>query len=259
MRPDSDVHKVFRLAEQGLSRAEIARQVGVARATVRDWLDHGEEVVLERPMRTAATRRNEGGCGEACRFIQAIDERSYAYLLGQYLGDGCISEFDWGVRLRLSCCNDYPNIMAECADAIMAVTLGARVGYVARQGCTEVYSTWPHWPCLFPQHGPGLKHLRPIVLESWQRRIAIHRRPDQLIRGLIHADGCRAINKVTVRGKRYEYVRYFLKNESDDILGLFVEACDRLGIASRINRYNSVSVAQRDSVDILERIVGPKT
>ena len=28
---------------------------------------------------------------------------------------------------------------------------------------------WKHWPCLFPQHGPGRKHERPIVLEDWQR------------------------------------------------------------------------------------------
>ena len=30
---------------------------------------------------------------------------------------------------------------------------------------------WQHWPCLFPQHGPGRKHERPIVLEHWQRVI----------------------------------------------------------------------------------------
>jgi hypothetical protein len=28
--------------------------------------------------------------------------------------------------------------------------------------------SWKHGPCLFPQHGPGRKHDRPIVLEEWQ-------------------------------------------------------------------------------------------
>ena len=28
---------------------------------------------------------------------------------------------------------------------------------------------WKHWPCLFPQHGPGRKHERKIRLEAWQR------------------------------------------------------------------------------------------
>ena len=29
-------------------------------------------------------------------------------------------------------------------------------------------STSKHWPCLFPQHGPGRKHTRKIELEQWQ-------------------------------------------------------------------------------------------
>ena len=38
-------------------------------------------------------------------------------------------------------------------------------------GCVNVQSNWQHWPCLIPQHGPGRKHERPIVLEDWQRQI----------------------------------------------------------------------------------------
>jgi hypothetical protein len=39
------------------------------------------------------------------------------------------------------------------------------------------YST--HWPHLFPQHGPGVKHKREIELEPWQERI-VERHPDRL-------------------------------------------------------------------------------
>jgi hypothetical protein len=28
-----------------------------------------------------------------------------------------------------------------------------------------------HWPCLFPQHGPGVEHKRSIELVPWQQRI----------------------------------------------------------------------------------------
>jgi hypothetical protein len=45
--------------------------------------------------------------------------------------------------------------------------------------------------CLFPQHGPGRKHERPIVLAGWQQSIT-RRHPKQLIRGLIDSDGCRS-------------------------------------------------------------------
>jgi hypothetical protein len=71
--------------------------------------------------------------------------------------------------------------MAECAEAIAIVKPNGNVGYIARVGCTEVYATWAHWPCLLP-HGPGRKHLRPIVLKPWQRQIALDRHPDLLIR-----------------------------------------------------------------------------
>jgi hypothetical protein len=65
------------------------------------------------------------------------------------------------------------------------------------------------------------------------------------------------MNRVVTRGKRYEYSRYFFDNESDDIRNLFIDACTRLGVNARHNR-SSVSVARRESVAILDRIVGPK-
>jgi hypothetical protein len=100
---------------------------------------------------------------------------------------------------------------------------------VLRRGCTDVKSTSKHWPCLFPQHGPGRKHERKIELADWQRAIAA-RYPDHLARGLIHSDGCRFTNRVRRPlkdgDKWYEYPRYMFKNESADILGICGEALD---------------------------------
>jgi hypothetical protein len=258
MRSDSEVHEVFRLAEMGLPRAEIARRIGMSRATVRDWLDHGEEVVLNRPMRSASSRRNN--CSERCDETLHLDASSYAYLLGQYLGDGCISTTRGKHRLRIACCTAYPDIMAECVAAIRSVRGDGQVGKIVRIGCTEVYSNWRHWTCLFPLHGAGVKHLRPIVLVPWQSELALDRFPDRFIRGLIHSDGCRAMNKVRgANGRPYAYPRYFFSNRSDDIRGLFAEACEQLGVKwRRMNRYN-ISVARRESVELLDAIVGPKS
>jgi hypothetical protein len=113
------------------------------------------------------------------------------------------------------------------------------------------------WPCLFPQHGPGEKHLRTIRLEHWQWWL-VERHPAEFIAGLIHSDGCRAINRVTVRGKQYEYPRYFFSNHSEGILELFTRACGLLGVECRPNRRNSISVAKRSSVEILDDFIGPK-
>jgi hypothetical protein len=69
------------------------------------------------------------------------------------------------------------------------------VGRVVLKGCTEVYSNSKHWPCLFPQHGPGKKHDREIKLEPWQQAL-VDIDPRPLIEGLIHSDGCRVLNWV---------------------------------------------------------------
>ena len=58
-----------------------------------------------------------------------------------------------------------------------------KVGLVQKDGCKEIYSFSKHWPCVFPQHGSGPKHKRPIVLESWQRWVAVERHPEFLLRG----------------------------------------------------------------------------
>jgi hypothetical protein len=49
---------------------------------------------------------------------------------------------------------------------------------------------------MFPQHGPGRKHLRRILLAAWQRRMAV-RHPGALLRGLIQSDGSRFLNRVS--------------------------------------------------------------
>jgi hypothetical protein len=72
--------------------------------------------------------------------------------------------------------------------------------------------------CLIPQHGPGRKHERKIDLAEWQQAI-VNREPEQLVRGLIHSDRCRVINRVVVNGKEYAYPRYFFAQVSTDIQG----------------------------------------
>jgi hypothetical protein len=93
-----------------------------------------------------------------------------------------------------------------------------------------------HWPCLFPQHGPGKKHLRKIELAEWQK-VIVEQCPGEFARGLFHSDGCRALNRVRRRlesGERwYEYPRYVFVNESADILFLCGQALDRLGVEFR--------------------------
>lgn len=184
-------------------------------------------------------------------------------MLGMYLGDGHIVVGRRGVQ-SLSVVGDdgWPGILDE-VEAAMGGLLGGAVCRVRRIGCTEVKSYCKHWTCLFPQHGPGMKHTRAIRLEPWQQRI-VEAHPAPFLQGLFHADGCRATNRVRARRPdgtvtEYAYPRWFLANTSEDILRLAEDALDLLRIAHRRNRPTSLSVARREAVAALDAAIGPKT
>ena len=239
--------------DRGMSKKAIARELGVSRAAVRSWVLADLE-----ELRTARTRLVCDG-GAACGLVSGAPRPDYAYLLGQYLGDGCISQTKPGVfRLRITACLAYPAIESEIRSAMASVFPSNSVGSVAREGCKEIYLHSKHAVCLFPQHGAGPKHKRSIQLAPWQETlVAEHTRP--FLRGLIHSDGCRVQNRVKVPDGYREYPRYFFSNRSPDILRLFTDACDRLGIEWRQNYAWSISVARRESVALLDTFVGPKT
>jgi hypothetical protein len=191
-----------------------------------------------------------------------LDQEAYAYLLGLYLGDGHITRGRRDVyALSLKCCDAWPGLIADARAVMSAVMPASSVCCVQRVGCTEVKSTSKHWPCLFPQHGPGRKHHRAIALQPWQQTI-VTRFPGAFARGLFHSDGCRVTNRVRRKlpgGERwYAYPRYFFSNESRDILGLCGDTLDLLGVGWRFSRRNTISVARREAVARLDQFVGPK-
>ncbi|KIF70360.1 hypothetical protein HY68_20125 [Streptomyces sp. AcH 505] len=190
------------------------------------------------------------------------DTATYSYLLGLYLGDGCISPHPHGGQyLRIACADAWPGLIERCRTAILTVRPGASVSLVQKQGCVAVSSYDRHWPCLFPQHGLGPKHERTIALEAWQQ-VIVGRHPWELVRGLVHSDGCRTMNWTTrlVAGerRRYEYPRYFFTNKSADITRLFTDALDVVGVAWKRANAKNISVARRASVALMDAYVGPK-
>ncbi|NYI07156.1 helix-turn-helix domain-containing protein [Allostreptomyces psammosilenae] len=136
---------------------------------------------------------------------------------------------------------------------------------VTGEGHVMLTSYSRHWPCLFPQHGPGKKHERAIVLEPWQRDILANH-PWDVVRGLFHSDGSRVTNwtTATVSGKtkRYEYPRYFLTNKSADIVRIYCDALDLVGISWKVAAKRDgalhVSIARRESVALMDAHVGAK-
>ncbi|MBA2348509.1 MAG: hypothetical protein H0V81_09460 [Solirubrobacterales bacterium] len=243
------------LAAAGATLAEVVALTGVPRSTVRDWLSGAA-----RGPRAQDARRC-GRCGDL-HDAAVTETAAYAYLLGIYLGDGCISPGPRGVhRLRVNLDSRYPEIIEECAESLRFLAPRNRVGRQLRSGGFEtsrpgsatelsVYAKW--WPCLIPQHGPGRKHRRPIVLVEWQAPV-LGPHAGAFLRGLLHSDGCRFINT----GTNWRHPRYSFSNRSDDIRGLFTSACDVLGLRWTTAPY-TVYVSRKDDVARLDAIVGPK-
>ena len=122
------------------------------------------------------------------------------------------------------------------------------------KNCVDVSLYSKHWPCLFPQHGPGKKHKRPIALEPWQQAL-VDQATEEFVLGLIHSDGCR----VVANDRGVASVRYHFSNRSDDIIGLFTAALDRLGIHwTRSTKY-IVSIYRKADTARLDEFIGPKT
>ena len=180
-----------------------------------------------------------------------FDPRSYCYLLGIYLGDGYLAHpSPRSTVLEISLDPKYPGIVDECSAAVWRVAgVAARTSRQRTQKGEGIRlaATSPRWAALFPQHGPGRKHQRTIRLVSWQQAI-VDRFPEQLLRGLVHSDGSRVLNRFKVRlGSRqreYAYTRYFFTNLSDDIRGLFCDSCKQLGVRCTQSSYKNISVAE---------------
>lgn len=242
---------VMALLETGLSDYKIADQTGVKRSTVRNWR------LARHPPLTVQRH-------ELATTWSVQDEAAYCYLLGAYLGDGtvCVQR---GVWLQIVNDRRYPDISNEIL-AAMAETFRGRIPRVHPSSVGESDVLCINHPAVlkaFPQHGPGRKHLRPIVLADWQLELT-HTHPDSLLRGLIHSDGCRVVNRFRTklpsgRVAEYSYVRYFFTNHSADIRRIFIEHCELLGIRVTQSNHRNLTVSHRNSVAILEAIVGPKT
>ncbi|MFC7216639.1 helix-turn-helix domain-containing protein [Streptomyces polyrhachis] len=247
------------MIRSGSKNVEAARHLNVPVGTVSYWLHE------DRRRRGTLPGRKESVC-PFCHGAD-LDHPSYAYLLGLYLGDGHIIQppSHRTPSLMITCSNTWPGLMDECESAMRAVLPDNSVCRVRRIGCYNVKIYSKHLWCLFPQHGEGKKHERPIRLEPWQQRI-IDEYPWEFIRGLIHSDGSRITNWTvrTIAGerKRYEYPRYFFTNTSRDILRLFTDALDRVGVewksANQRRAAQNISVAKRASVALMDAHVGPK-
>jgi hypothetical protein len=243
MHPAAVRADVRRLVDAGLSDPAIARELGLARTTVRDM----------RSARPGVGRERCPRCWQPARTMR-FTAGEYAELLGFYLGDGHIVRAGRTSRLRVSLDARYPVLVRHVRALIAGCFPANEVSIVAADGggtaIVSMYSS--HLPCLFPQHGVGKKHDRPIVLEPWQRAL-VEQAPWSLLRGLLHSDGCIFIN----RTGPHRYLSADFCNSSGDIRALFVSTCERVGLRPR-STGDRVRLYRREDVGEITAFVGLK-
>jgi hypothetical protein len=235
------------LAEAGANDCQVARRLGLPRTTVRDWRRS-----KDRPR--TPTGYTCSRCWRCSRKPIVFTSPDYAELLGLYLGDGHIVRTGRSDRLRIFLDTRYGQIIAEAQALLRRCFPEHRVGrFATAKGTTTILSLYcTHLACLFPQHGPGMKYQRDIVLEHWQTEI-VERDPWKFLRGLIRSDGCVFVN----RTGRYAYLSYEFSNRSPQIRELFMDACDLVEVEYRpYRRY--VRIYRRESVALMQEHVGLK-
>lgn len=255
VRPQSVVDSALAASDAGMRDRDNALLHGVAVKTIRRW---------RRLYQRRGLTRGQGHLAPPCPRCDGapLAKEHYAELLGWYLGDGYISAGRRGV-FNLHVCNDAQYVALNARLIVLMSTVKPTGRPHTREvpGAIVTTVSWKHWPCLFPQHGPGRKHLRPIVLESWQTEI-VEAFPGAFLRGLFHSDGARVRNWATreVAGekRRYAYPRWQFSNRSEDILGLCCAALDRAEVRWRRSGPWTISVSRRDAVARLDDLIGPK-
>jgi hypothetical protein len=244
MRHREEVDAVLKLVQAGLSDRAISDVTALPRTTVRDWRRGKVPVSYGRP---------------CAHDPDLLPWEQYAYLLGIYLGDGCLTPFPRGVwKLRVICDTNYPGILDAVCHAMAAVRGDGVAGVYNKPGrCVEVAMYWRHWPCVFPQHGPGPKWQRRIELVDWQKQI-VEREREAFLCGLIDSDGCRITATYREKNGPRKYARYIFSNKSEDIHSLFTDSLDALGIHwTRANQKDTAVARQRD-VRRLDQFIGAK-
>lgn len=255
IRPIATVQSALRASDAGVPDAENAALHGVALKTIRRWRRE-----YQRRGKLRGGKANSVPCPRCDGAL--LDEQAYAELLGWYLGDGHISAHRRGI-FGLHVFNDvqYQDLNQHIIVLMRRVKPGGSPS-TRLTSCIVITCWWKHWPCLFPQHGPGRKHERTLELTDWQRAI-VNKHPADFLRGLFHSDGCRVNNWTTrlVAGetKRYDYPRWQFVNESADIMRWCGEALDLVGIAWRQTNRRTLSVSRREAVAELDRLIGPKS
>lgn len=194
-------------------------------------------------------------------------KESYSYILGFYLGDGCLANAKGrSYTIMLANQADFYVMNKELMNSLQIIFPSKKVAFYKRpaSNCCDIKLTAINLGELFP-HGKGTKHTRKIELTDWQWEI-VFAYPQKFIKGLIQSDGCR----FSPRFKECPtYIIYQFSNCSEDIHKILQNVSDRIGLsytfrsAKRRIKDNHAqsymtSFNKKKDVETLDSFIGPK-
>lgn len=242
---------VMKLLSYGHSIAEVSRMTGVNRSSISNWKIRGERVSspldLSDPTKCITSMHSE---------LTEEIKKAYSYILGLYLGDGCIYELDRTEKMTITLDKQYEvlnNYTVETlgkffkkSPYIFDRSLHGRGNAIDVNICTSTLSL------LFPQHGKGKKHNRDIILTDWQLDVID---PISIVKGLIMSDGSYYIDRQS------GIMKYSFSNKSVQLIGILAKYLSELGISFAIYtklKKTELVVHKKLEVEKLHEMIGDK-
>lgn len=265
MRTKEEYEKIIELHKAYKNVSEIARFLNIPRCTVRDC-------IKSYKLNGTFTPKYETKYNNKIISHKDLSEKqkeAYAYIFGQYLGDGYITKDKRKNVFRLRIFSDfkYPKIIEAIVDNLSILLPNNKIGTITRYNngkpsWVETYVYNKNFKELFPQHGTGPKHARKISLKKWQKEI-IDKYPEQFLKGLIQSDGCRYKQTNTKNNYYYNFT-----NCSVDIINLCLRTLKILKIINRLNKRSPsqktktqawvITISNKEGVKKLDKFIGSK-
>lgn len=244
-----DIKIVMKVVEEfnlNPNKLALSKKYKIPRATIRYWLDSD---YLERKN---LAKLEEDNYLEKVQDRVRNNKKIYNFILGLYIGDGCITKNRMSYKLRIVQDKKYQNSIQEIS-CVLNDFFQKSSTVTQREGCSVVTIFDKYLPLYFPQHGPGKKHDRKIELSDFQIKNIDY---GNLMRGLFVSDG-----SYYLAVKKYE--RYNFTNKSLEIINIFRDCLNHFDILHKWrikpNGIYIVEIQKKSEVIKMKEIVGVKS
>lgn len=240
------VKKVVEEFNENPNKLFLSKKYNIPRATLRYWLD--PQFLKKKEMDLEYEESKKEMILDRIKNYNKI----YSFILGLYLGDGCITKNKMSYRLRIVQDEKYTNSIIEIEEK-MNLFFEKKSSVTKQTGCTIVSIFDKYLLHYFPQHGLGKKHERLIELSEFQLKYIDYQ---NLMRGLFISDG-----SYYLANKKYE--RFNFTNKSLDIINIFRDCLNHFDISHgfrvKPNGIYIVEIQRKSEVAKMKNLVGIKS